>query len=54
LPWAVCLFPFAPNDIALSIDYVSEGFDAKSLSNRDEVDATTRFAVGKALIARLR
>ena len=43
--------PIAPDRVALSIDYVPERFDVESvrLENRP-VDATTRFAVGSALM----
>ena len=38
--------------VALSIDYVPEGFDVASVSSRDKVDATTRYGVGKALMSK--
>lgn len=42
----------APDAVALSIDYVSEGFDVASVSSREKVDATTRYGVGKALMSK--
>jgi cytochrome c len=40
------------DQVALSIDYVSEGFDASKVRQpQAKVDPTTRFAVAKALIA---
>ena len=41
-----------PERIALSIDYVAQGFDVATLAQGDRpVDATTRFAVGHALMS---
>ncbi|HXW07158.1 MAG TPA: PQQ-dependent sugar dehydrogenase [Vicinamibacterales bacterium] len=42
-----------PEQVALSIDYVPEGFDVDALrQGQAPVDASTRFAVGRALMAR--
>jgi cytochrome c len=42
----------APEQVALSIDYVPEGFDVSKLKQgQTKVDASTRFAVGRALVA---
>jgi cytochrome c len=43
----------APSRVALGIDYVPEGFDARDIVlGRTEVSPTTRFAVAKALMAK--
>ncbi len=43
----------SPERVSLSIDYVPEGFDAAALKHgQTRVDATTRFGVAKALIAK--
>jgi cytochrome c len=43
----------APDRVALSIDYVPEGFDVGALKlGQKPVDATSRFGVAKALIAK--
>lgn len=43
----------APAQIALGIDYVPEGFDVTDIAlGRNAVNATTRFGVAKALMAR--
>jgi cytochrome c len=42
----------AADQVAFSIDYVPEGFDASSIPQAQPVDSTTRFAVAKALVAK--
>jgi cytochrome c len=42
----------AAGQVAFSIDYVPEGFDVGLIPKAQPVDATTRFAVAKALISR--
>ena len=43
----------APEQVAFSIDYVPEGFDVAAVRHgQAKVDASTRFAVAKALMAR--
>ena len=43
----------AAGQVALGIDYVPEGFDARDIAlGRTEVGPTTRFAVAKALMAK--